>query len=56
MIFGCPSRYVFASPFAKTCVAPIWVQKTVPQPPMPFKGGVVAIIDHRWVHFVNHLV
>jgi len=28
----------------------------IPQPPMPFEGGVITIIDEIWFHFVDHLV
>jgi len=28
----------------------------VPQSLMPFEGGVVVVLEYRWLHFGDHLV
>lgn len=33
----------------------LWHKQTISRLPPPFKGGVVVVIDERWLLFVDHL-
>jgi len=46
-----PSRYLL-----EHVLRQYGYEQTILRPPMPYEGGVLPVIDDKWLHFPNHIV